>query len=73
MRRDPIQNRAIVSSVVQVFVVQVFVVESVVVHNDVVSDAKPLLSDARRTVFGRKMPRDVIAPSCAVYSSSGAI
>ena len=68
MRRDPIQNRAIVSSVVQVFVV-----ESVVVHNDVVSDAKPLLSDARRTVFGRKMPRDVIAPSCAVDSSSGAI
>ena len=30
-------------------------------------------SDARRTVLGRKMPQAVIAPSCAVYSSSGAI
>ena len=56
-----------VSSVVQVFVVEIFVV-----HNDVASDANAprrtqigRKSDDLRTIFGRKMPRDFIAPSCA--------
>ena len=34
---------------------------------------KRLASDARRTIIGRKTPRDVITPSCACYSSSGPI
>ena len=61
-----------VSSVVQVIAVQVFLVEIVVVQNDVVSDANGhrrtqigRKSDDLRTIFGRKMPREVLAPSCA--------
>ena len=62
---------------VQVFAVQVFVVEIVVVLNFVaqtfvVSDANGhrrtqigRKSDDLRTIFGRKMPREVLAPSCA--------
>ena len=69
MRRDPIQS-------------SVQSVSSVVQNRPQATDLrrqersgfgrKTPPSDARRTVFGRKMPRDFIAPSCAVYSSSGA-